>query len=194
MPAPALQAYIQGQGAASADNLNTFESTCDTIVQLRGFIGLPGMQVFVRGFLAIGDGGGGPFYWSPTATGPDNGTSIIVPTGSAIGAWVRLAYVNFLQFAYTLITPSVGFLITVANNIGSLILNPTGTLSSGTITFPSAPVDGQILRISSTQIISSLTLSPASGQAISNAVTTLAAGGAVAYQYAKSALTWFPTA
>lgn len=90
MTAPSLQAYIQGQGAASADNLNTFEQTCDTITQLRAFTGLPGMQVFAAGKIAINDGGGGVFRWSASATGPDDGINIILPTGSARGAWVRV--------------------------------------------------------------------------------------------------------
>ena len=49
MSAPALTQYVQGQGAVSADGLNTFLQTCDTIAQLRSFIGTAGIQVYVRG-------------------------------------------------------------------------------------------------------------------------------------------------
>lgn len=92
MTAPALARYIQGQGSVGADNLNTFQQTCDTISQLRSFVGLTGIQVFVRGGTAIADGQQGVFYWNAAATGPDNGTSIIVPVGSARGAWIRLTF------------------------------------------------------------------------------------------------------
>lgn len=91
MSAPALAQYVQGQGSVSADNLNTFEQTCDSIAQLSGFIGLPGIQVYVRGTVTPNDGGQGAFFWSATSPGPGNGTTIIVPTGAAIGAWIRLA-------------------------------------------------------------------------------------------------------
>jgi hypothetical protein len=93
MSAPQLTQYIQGQGSVSADGLNTFMQTCDTVAQLRAFVGLPGIEVTIRGFTAPGDGGAGQFYWDQTGTGPDNGTTIIVPTAAASGCWVRL--VNF---------------------------------------------------------------------------------------------------
>lgn len=90
MTAPSLQQYIQGQGAVSADNLNTFEQTCDNIAQLRTFIGLPGIQVFIRGTSTVNDGGGGPFFWSATSTAADNGTTVVRPVGVVVGAWLRL--------------------------------------------------------------------------------------------------------
>ena len=90
MAAPALKVQLQGVTTVSSDNLNTYEQTCDTIAQLRGFVGADGVQVFVRGLTAPNDGGAGDFYWDDSASGPDNGVSIIVPTGSALGAWIRL--------------------------------------------------------------------------------------------------------
>lgn len=91
MAAPALTQYIQGQGQVSADNLNTFEQTCDTFAQLRTLVGLPGMQVFARGGLSIADGNQGVFYWQATNPGPDNGATVIVPNGATIGAWVKIS-------------------------------------------------------------------------------------------------------
>jgi len=92
MSAPLLTVQVQGQGVVTADMLNTYGQTCDTVAQLRGFIGAPGVQVFVRGYTAPNDGGQGQFYWNATSTGPDNGFTIIVPTGSAQGAWIRLSF------------------------------------------------------------------------------------------------------
>ena len=92
MTAPQLTQFIQGQGAVNADALNTFEQTCDTYAQLAAFTGLSGMQVYMRGFVAAGDGGQGPFYWNATSTAADDGgVTTISPVGSvASGRWLRL--------------------------------------------------------------------------------------------------------
>src|SRR5574337_226282 len=96
MAAPTLTQYNNGQGLVSADQLNTFQQTCDNLAQLRDLTGTVGMQVYVRGTVVPGDGGHGEFYWNVTATGPDDNSSVIVPSGnstilSSAGAWVRLS-------------------------------------------------------------------------------------------------------
>lgn len=45
--------------------------------------------VIVGAFKAPNDGGGGVFYWDPTSSAGDNGGTIVVPTGSTQGRWVR---------------------------------------------------------------------------------------------------------
>jgi len=90
MPVPALAVQIQGQGSVSADNLNTYEQTCDDFTQLRGFIGVTGVQVWVRGQSQVGDGAAGAFYWSGSSTAPDDNMNVIAPTGAGTtGRWVR---------------------------------------------------------------------------------------------------------
>ncbi len=90
MTAPQLTAQIQGQGTVSADQLNTYVQWCVNVTQLRKFIGLPNMEVFIEGTNSPGDGGQGLFYWNSTSIGPDNGTTIIVPQPGVAGAWVML--------------------------------------------------------------------------------------------------------
>ncbi len=46
--------------------------------------------VFVRGYYAAGDGGGGNFYWSDTAISADNGGTIIKVTSVTTGRWKRI--------------------------------------------------------------------------------------------------------
>lgn len=88
--------------------------------------------------------------------------------------------------------PTTGFSITIANNISTLILNPAGTLSSGTVTMPATPIDGQIIRIASSQIITALTISPNSGQTMADAFsTTLGAGSGKGYIYHLAGTVWF---
>lgn len=49
-----------------------------------------GSVVDVSGYYAIGDGGGGKFYWDATNTETDNGGTIIQVTGIATGRWIRI--------------------------------------------------------------------------------------------------------
>lgn len=93
MTAPLLTAFVQGLGSVGADNLNTFEQTCDNYAELRGLTGLPGMQVFCRGEVSPNDGGQGNFYWDPNALGADNNSTILTPTGDPDqGRWVSITY------------------------------------------------------------------------------------------------------
>lgn len=189
MSAPALTVQINGGPPVSGDQLNTYGQTCDTVAQLRGFIGIQGVQVFLRGQSAPNDGYQGNFYWNASGTAADdNGVTTIVPTGSGSGLWSRI---NDINNTYTYLTPLTGFNITVGNGITSLILNPAGGLSTGAIKMAATPVDGQIFRLSCTQNISTLTLNANSGQTINNAPTSLTAGTGYSFQYSIAQLSWF---
>lgn len=109
----------------------------------------------------------------------DNGTANIV--------W--LAVSQLVNGAlYSIQVPGAAFAITVPNNIGRLILEPTGA-ETGTITLPAAPSDGQIVQIFTTQTLT-LTLSVVSGQTIVGGVTTLAANASVAYIFDAATSAW----
>lgn len=91
MTAPALSQFQNGISQVSGDNLETFNQTCNVVADLRGFIGTAGMQVYLRGYTAVNDGGQGQFYWNVSGTGPDDGgVTIVVPSGAAVGCWSRL--------------------------------------------------------------------------------------------------------
>lgn len=87
--------------------------------------------------------------------------------------------------------PVTGFNITIGNSSPVLTLNPAGTLATGTVVMPKVPADGMPVEVSSTQIITSFTLSPSAGQTIKNVPTALAAGIGFAYYYNASLSTWF---
>lgn len=87
--------------------------------------------------------------------------------------------------------PATGFSITVAPGVHALILDPAGTLATGTVMMPADPPDQFRLEVASTQTITALTVSANAGQTIKNAPTTLAAGGAFAYRYAEANSTWY---
>ena len=80
----------QGQGAVSADQLNTYPQVVQNFAQLRTFVPLNDMVALVLGGAAEGDGDQGLFWYSSTSTVADNGSTVIVPTGNAQGAWLLL--------------------------------------------------------------------------------------------------------
>ncbi len=77
--------------------------------------------------------------------------------------------------------PLTGFNIVMQTGI--LVLNPAGTLATGTVTLPLNPVDGALAEISSTQTQTALTLNANTGDSIVGAVTALVANTRVAYRY-----------
>jgi len=93
--------------------------------------------------------------------------------------------------SYSLQAPITGFSITIGNNISALLLNPAGTLATGTITMPATPIDGQIIRVASSHIVTTLTVSANAGQTILGAPTTITASAGFSYIYNLSATTWY---
>lgn len=85
--------------------------------------------------------------------------------------------------------PLTGFSITPVAS--KTLLNPAGTLATGTITMPASPDDGTVVGVSTTQTVTSLTVSANTGQSINNAVTTLTAGSTVSYIYRATDKTWY---
>jgi hypothetical protein len=91
--------------------------------------------------------------------------------------------------------PLTGFTITIANGVELLILQPAGVLATGTIVMPASAGDGDRLKISSTQTITALTLTPAKGQTIMNAPTALTVSTTgsygVEFVFDGPSATWF---
>jgi hypothetical protein len=88
------------------------------------------------------------------------------------------------------VAPTTGSTVTVnSNGFVVLLINPAGSLLALTIALPSSPTTGDRVEISSTQAITTVTMS---GGTISGALTTLAASGKATYVYGGSAATWFP--
>lgn len=94
------------------------------------------------------------------------------------------------QYDYQVLT--TGFSYTFAAGVNVLVINPAGTLATGTITMPAAPVDGMTITFSSTQTITALTLSGNTGQTVVGGPTTLLAGQASSFVYRLASTSWFP--
>jgi hypothetical protein len=131
MAPPSLTLFIQGQGVASADNLNTFPQSCDTAAQLRAFIGGYTICVYLRGFTTPGDGGGGMFYWNSTSTAADNGTTVFAPAGVSTGRWIRVPeYTITSNISSITLTTTAGVSATV-NYDTTVVSTPTARWTIG---------------------------------------------------------------
>jgi hypothetical protein len=93
------------------------------------------------------------------------------------------------QYDYQVLTTA--FTYTFAAGTTVLVINPAGTLATGTITFPASPADGMTVIFSSTQAITALTLA-GNGKTIVSAVTALLANQAASYVYRLSNTSWYP--
>jgi hypothetical protein len=100
---------------------------------------------------------------------------------------------NGLLQSYDYQVPTTGFSYTFAAGVQTLIMNPAGTLATGTITMPAAPADGMTITFSSSQQITALTMA-GNGASLVGAVTFLPAKTGVTYVYRATGTTWFPTA
>jgi hypothetical protein len=100
---------------------------------------------------------------------------------------------NGLLQAYDYQTSTTGFSYTFAAGTQVLVMNPAGTLATGTITMPASPSDGMTITFSSSQQISALTLNGNTGQSVVSAVTFLPAKTGVSYVYRSANTSWYPT-
>lgn len=94
---------------------------------------------------------------------------------------------------YIYLVPATGFTANMARGVRYLVIDPAAGLAAGTVNLPPAPADGDLATLSSTQLITSLTLGAASGsgQSVADAITTLAAAGAVTYKYIAIKNAWY---
>lgn len=100
--------------------------------------------------------------------------------------------------------PLTGF--TISPISPNLILNPAGTLATGTVLLPANPADGQKLSITSTQTQTALTVTAATGDSVVGGPTALVAKTPVVLRYSlygtsfgsgvagTNPRTWFPSA
>ena len=100
---------------------------------------------------------------------------------------------NGLLQAYDYQTSTTGFSYTFAAGTQVLVMNPAGTLATGTITMPASPSDGMTITFSSSQQISALTLNGNTGQSVVSAVTFLPTKTGVSYVYRSANTSWYPT-
>lgn len=90
MVAPSPQVQYAGVGVVGADQYNTFPQVVLNYPQLRTFSGLQDMVCLALGTASENDGGQAFYYWNASSTAADNNSTVIAPSGSVAGRWLRL--------------------------------------------------------------------------------------------------------
>ena len=89
------------------------------------------------------------------------------------------------------VVPTTGFTNTIANTTSYYVIEPAGTLATGTLTMPASPVNEQVVTVASTQEITALTHSPNTGQTLKGALTTITVDGNASWIYRTANTTWY---
>lgn len=131
-----------------------------------------------------------PVPYLQTLTPNDAVPDVPRGTPSANGYFVTPGQISGVT-SYVYNVPVTGFALTFANNQDLFVLNPAGTLATGTFTFAPNPSDGQRESILSTQIVSAATFTGNTGQSVVGAPTALAAGVTVTFTYVALTATWY---
>jgi hypothetical protein len=94
--------------------------------------------------------------------------------------------------SYVYSVPLTAFSLTFGNSQTWYILNPAGTLATGTFTFAPNPADGQRECVADSQIQTAVTFTANTGQSVVGAPTAEASANWVAcFTYVASVATWF---
>jgi len=125
---------------------------------------------------------------------PNNGDA----RRTSIGSLLTFFQQSFASptLAVNLYVPGNGFNITVPTPVSNdqwMLLQPAGTLATGTITLPlnTGVPDGTTVLITTTQEITSLTIALNGASAIFGGVTSLAAGTATAIRFYQPTNSWY---
>ena len=119
-----------------------------------------------------------------------------LPPDSPVRLWLENAQqkINVLGqlWAYEIVAPVTGFAHQIPVRTGVCLLTPAGVLASGTLTLPGQAADGFRQSILTSQTVTALTISPATGQTIvGTASLTLTAGVQIVYMFVASNNTWY---
>lgn len=129
----------------------------------------------------------------PSLTGAEQFPADTHITGSGPPQTVVVTTCQMGAGAYSLVSATAGA-DTIANQVCYYLIDGLGAVAALTVTMPSAPLDGQILRIGSTIAVTTLTMSAAAGQTLKGAATSATANAAVgAWIYRATNTTWYRT-
>lgn len=92
---------------------------------------------------------------------------------------------------YRYTVPITAFTLTFGNSQVWYLINPSGTLATGTFTTAPNPGDGQRECVRSTQTQTAVTITANTGQTMNSAITAMTANTSYCWTYVASLATWF---
>ncbi len=113
--------------------------------------------------------------------------------GGSSGQMYHLNSAEYSNAKHTIeyVTPLTGFTNTIADTTANYIIEPAGTLATGSLTMPASPQNEQIVTITSTQTITALTHTGNTGQTLNGALTTISVNGFASWIYRSTNKTWY---
>jgi len=138
---------------------------------------------------------GSTLIWTTSGISRPNGVIVPLPNSSVgqiadiTGNGVIRAYGAFAESGMVDATPASGSTLALADFVSPVYVN-TGALASLTITLPPNPVHGQVQTLIFNGGVTTLTISPASGQAVQGAPTTAAANATISFVYRNTGKVW----
>ncbi len=106
--------------------------------------------------------------------------------------YATAAQINNVQ-GYAIAVPTTGFSLTFAPGQTYYLIQPAGTLATGTFTFAAAPGDGAKECVRSSQSQTAVTIAGNTGQTVSGtAVTTMSPNTTYCWIFQASSSTWYP--
>ena len=122
---PGLTVAANGQGIITDQWQNTAVQGGALLANLRAFVGISNMTVYMLGTTAPNDGGQGTFYWNATSIAADDGgVTTIQPNGLLTGRWIRSTLASATSEWNAGTVTAVG---------ANLTLTPGGTLSASAV-------------------------------------------------------------
>jgi len=103
-----------------------------------------------------------------------------------------LSGTNGLLQSYDYQVLTTGFGYTFAAGVQVLVIQPAGTLATGTVTMPAAPADGMTIAVVSTQQVTAITVSANTGQSIVGTPSQLVPNQPLSWVYRLANTTWYP--
>ncbi len=143
-----------------------------------GLLGLKAQTISVPTVLSVG----------PTDLFQD----VVRGAPQASSYYATAAAINNVQ-GYQIAVPLTGFSLTFGNTQTYYLIQPAGTLATGTFTFAALPGDGAKECVRSTQTQTAVTMTANTGQTVGGtAVTAFVANTTYCWIYQASSSTWYP--
>ena len=199
-------------GTATDANYTVGTETEVHLVQITAnrSVTMPTASSFTGRWLTISNYNTSAFNWTFPGTIVDatgTGFSInVFPNGATVNLYSDGTnwLIRSVQYSLTVLV-SGGWQVsasttasTISNNVTNYLINPASLIATYTLTLPSNPIDAQVVKvhfggtITSGAVITSLTVSPNSGQTITgSSITTAAVSSCYIYTYNAALASWY---